>query len=102
MDYRRYINTKEDSMSKYLKDVRKSEQITPQQEIEIAKRIAAGDEKAIDELVMANLRFVIAIAKEYQNQGMRVVRAFLLCNSHFISFLFVRGRYKPDMNVIML
>ena len=69
MDYRRYINTKENSMSKYLKDVRKSEQITPQQEIEIAKRIAAGDEKAIDELVMANLRFVIAIAKEYQNQG---------------------------------
>ena len=46
MDYRRYINTKEDSMSKYLKDVRKSEQITPQQEIEIAKRIAAGDEKS--------------------------------------------------------
>jgi len=69
MDYRRYINTKEDSMSKYLKDVRKSEQITPQQEIEIAKRIAAGDEKAIDELVMANLRFVISIAKDYQNQG---------------------------------
>ncbi len=69
MDYRRYINTKEDSMSKYLKDVRKSEQITPQQEIEIAKRIADGDEKAIDELVMANLRFVISIAKDYQNQG---------------------------------
>ena len=69
MDYKRYINTKEDSMSIYLKDVRKSERITPQEEVEIAKRIANGDESAIDELVMANLRFVIAIAKDYQNQG---------------------------------
>jgi len=69
MDYKRYINTKEDSMSIYLKDVRKSERITPQEEVEIAKRISGGDETAIDELVMANLRFVISIAKDYQNQG---------------------------------
>ena len=40
MDYKRYINTKEDSMSIYLKDVRKSERITPQEEVEIAKRIS--------------------------------------------------------------
>lgn len=69
MDNKRYINTKEDSMSIYLKDVRKSERITPQEEIELAKRITKGDESAIDELVMANLRFVISIAKDYQNQG---------------------------------
>ncbi len=67
---KKFINTKEDSMSIYLKDVRKSEQITPQQEVEIAKRISEGDESAIEELVMANLRFVIAIAKDYQNQGL--------------------------------
>ena len=66
---KRFINTKEDCMSLYLKDVRQHKIITPEMELMIAKRIAAGEEKAIDELVMANLRFVIAIAKDYQNQG---------------------------------
>ena len=67
---KKFTNTKEDSMSIYLKDVRKSEQITPEEEVAIAKRISEGDNRAIDELVMANLRFVIAIAKDYQNQGL--------------------------------
>ena len=66
---KKFINTKEDSMSIYLKDVRKSERVTPEEEFEIAKRISEGDDNAINELVMANLRFVIAIAKDYQNQG---------------------------------
>lgn len=66
----RYMNTKEDSMSIYLKDVRKSEQVSVEEELELAKRIANGEEGAIDELVMANLRFVIAVAKDYQNQGL--------------------------------
>jgi len=66
---KRFINTKEDCMSMYLKDVRKHDVITPQFELELAKRIAAGDDTAIEELVNANLRFVIAVAKEYQNQG---------------------------------
>ena len=70
MNHKRYINTKEDSMSIYLKDVRKSEQVTVDEELELAKRIANGEEGAIDELVMANLRFVISIAKDYQNQGL--------------------------------
>ena len=70
MNNKRYINTKEDSMSIYLKDVRKSEQVTIDEELELAKRIANGEEGAIDELVMANLRFVISIAKDYQNQGL--------------------------------
>lgn len=70
MNNKRYINTKEDSMSIYLKDVRKSERVSVDEELELAKRIAEGDEKAIDELVMANLRFVISIAKDYQNQGL--------------------------------
>ena len=63
---KRFINTKEDCMSLYLKDVRQHKIVTPEMELMIAKRIAAGEEKAIDELVMANLRFVIAIAKDYQ------------------------------------
>ena len=65
----RFINTKEDSLSIYLKDVRKSETISVEEEIELAKRIETGDEKALNELVNANLRFVIKIAKDYQNQG---------------------------------
>ena len=66
---KRFINTKEDSLSIYLKDVRKHNIISPTQEIELAKRISDGDNKAIEELVNANLRFVISIAKDYQNQG---------------------------------
>jgi len=65
----RFINTKEDSLSIYLKDVRKSETISIEKEIELAKRIEKGDEKALNELVNANLRFVIKIAKDYQHQG---------------------------------
>ncbi len=65
----RFINTKEDSLSIYFKDVRKSETISIEEEIELAKRIEKGDEKALNELVNANLRFVIKIAKDYQNQG---------------------------------
>lgn len=66
---RRFINTKEDCMSMYLKDVRKHDIVSPKIELELAKRIANGDESAISELVSANLRFVIAVAKDYQNQG---------------------------------
>ena len=65
----RFINTKEDSLSIYLKDVRKSDTISAEKEIELAKRIQEGDEIALNELVNANLRFVIKIAKDYQYQG---------------------------------
>lgn len=66
---KRFINTKEDSISIYLKDVRKHSIITAPEEIDLAKRIEKGDNNAIEELVQANLRFVIAVAKDYQNQG---------------------------------
>jgi RNA polymerase primary sigma factor len=66
---KKFINTKEDSISIYLKDVRKHDTIKQDEEIKLAKRISNGDILAIDELVTANLRFVISIAKEYQNQG---------------------------------
>ena len=59
----RFINTKEDSLSIYVKDVRKSETISIEEEIELAKRIEKGDEKALNELVNANLRFVIKLLK---------------------------------------
>jgi RNA polymerase primary sigma factor len=63
-------NYAEDSIGKYFKEVRKSELLTNEQEVQLANRIQGGDEAAVDELVKANLKFVISIAKEYQNQGL--------------------------------
>jgi RNA polymerase primary sigma factor len=70
MTNKKFINPQEDSISNYLKDVRKSEIIDSEREIELAKRIQEGDSGALNELISANLRFVISIAKEYQNQGL--------------------------------
>ncbi len=68
---RKYVNFETDnSLTQYFKDVRKSVLLTPNEEIDLAKRIQVGDNLAIDELVNANLKFVISIAKEYQNQGL--------------------------------
>jgi RNA polymerase primary sigma factor len=60
----------DDSIAKYFKEVRKSVLLTPEQEVNLAKRIKEGDAKATEELVSANLKFVVSIAKEYQNQGL--------------------------------
>jgi RNA polymerase primary sigma factor len=70
---RRYVNfDTDDTISKYFKDVRKSKLLSKEEEIRIAKRIKKGDNKAIDELVNANLKFVVSIAKEYQGQGLQL------------------------------
>lgn len=61
---------KDDTISKYFKDVRKSVILTPLEEVELAKRISRGDDKAIDALVKANLKFVVSIAKDYQGKGL--------------------------------
>jgi RNA polymerase primary sigma factor len=66
----KYLNPNEDSISIYMRDVRKSDLITAEKEVELAKKILDGDKRALDELVKANLRFVIKIAKGYQNQGL--------------------------------
>jgi RNA polymerase primary sigma factor len=67
---KRFIDTSEDSISKYLKDVRKIDMISAEEEAELAKKVAEGDPKAIEKLVNSNLRFVISVAKDYQNQGL--------------------------------
>ena len=68
---RKFINfSSDDSISKYFKEVRKSKLLTAKEEIKLAKRIKNGDQKAIDELVNANLKFVVSIAKDYQGQGL--------------------------------
>lgn len=68
---KKFVNFEtDDSISKYFKEVRKSVLLTPEQEVNLAKRIKEGDERATEELVNANLKFVVSIAKEYQNQGL--------------------------------
>lgn len=58
------------SLDKYLQDIGREELITAEEEVELARRIKSGDERALDKLVKANLRFVVSVAKQYQNQGL--------------------------------
>jgi len=68
---KRYVSfDNDDSIGKYFKDVRKSKILTSVEEVELAKRIKEGDITATNKLVEANLKFVISIAKDYQNQGL--------------------------------
>ena len=64
---------KDASLGIYFKDVSKLSMITPEKEVELTKRIKLGDKAAANELVTANLRFVISVAKQYQNKGLDLV-----------------------------
>lgn len=59
-----------DSLEKYLLEIGKIDLLTPEEEVDLAKRIAKGDEDALEKLTKANLRFVVSVAKQYQNQGL--------------------------------
>lgn len=67
---KKFITEAEDSISKYFKEVRKTDLLTHADEIALAKRIAKGDNAALERLISSNLKFVITIAKEYQGQGL--------------------------------
>ena len=58
------------SLDKYLQEIGKVDLITAEEEVELAQKIRAGDENALDKLTKANLRFVVYVAKQYQNQGL--------------------------------
>ena len=64
---------KDASLGIYFKDVSKLSMITSEKEVELTKRIKLGDKAAANELVTANLRFVISVAKQYQNKGLDLV-----------------------------
>ena len=58
------------SLDKYLQEIGKVDLITAEQEVELAQKIKAGDDRALEKLTKANLRFVVSVAKQYQNQGL--------------------------------
>lgn len=58
------------SMDKYLADIAREELVTPEEEVILAQKIREGDKYALERLVKANLRFVVSVAKQYQNQGL--------------------------------
>jgi len=58
------------SLDKYLQEIGKVELITADEEVELAQRIKAGDQRALEKLTKANLRFVVSVSKQYQNQGL--------------------------------
>jgi RNA polymerase primary sigma factor len=58
------------SLDKYLQEIGKVDLITAEEEVELAQRIKAGDQLALEKLTKANLRFVVSVAKQYQNQGL--------------------------------
>ena len=58
------------SLEKYLQDISKEKMVTAEQEVALAIRIRDGDQSALDQLTRANLRFVVSVAKQYQNQGL--------------------------------
>ena len=63
-------NRESASFEKYLQDIGKESLITVDEEILLAQKIKQGDEIALDKLIRANLRFVVSVAKQYQNQGL--------------------------------
>ncbi len=67
---KQFTNRENKSLDKYLNEISKVEMITPTEEVELAKRIKDHDQVALEKLVNANLRFVVSVAKQYQNQGL--------------------------------
>jgi RNA polymerase primary sigma factor len=67
---KQYTNRESQSLDKYLQEIGKVDLLTPAEEIDLAKRIKKGEQKALEKLTKANLRFVVSVAKQYQNQGL--------------------------------
>lgn len=63
-------NREGESLDKYLQEISKEELLTVEEEVELAMKIRKGDQKALETLTRANLRFVVSVAKQYQNQGL--------------------------------
>jgi RNA polymerase primary sigma factor len=73
-------NRESQSLEKYLQEIGKVELISPEEEVKLAIRIKQGDQRALDKLTKANLRFVVSVAKQYQNQGLSLPDLINECN----------------------
>jgi len=69
---RSITNRESQSLEKYLQDIGKVDLLTIEEEVALAQKIRNGDQKALEKLVKANLRFVVSVAKQYQNQGLQL------------------------------
>jgi len=88
------ITTREtDSISSYFSEISKIKLLTTAEETEISKRVVEGDKNALDELVKANLRFVVSVAKQYQNYGVSVED---LINEGNIGLIKAAGKFDPN------
>ena len=67
---KQFTNRESKSLDQYLQEIGKVDLLTPDQEIELAIKIRSGDKRALDSLTKANLRFVVSVAKQFQNQGL--------------------------------
>ena len=64
-------NRSSEALDKYLLEIGKEELVSVEEEVELAQRIKKGDRIALEKLTRANLRFVVSVAKQYQNQGLK-------------------------------
>jgi RNA polymerase primary sigma factor len=85
-----------DILDQYLYEVSQTPLLTQPQEIAIARKVRAGDEEAMQELVKRNLRFVISVAKKYQNRGMALTD---LIGEGNVGLLTAARKFDPDMGV---
>ncbi|MGE0440751.1 MAG: RNA polymerase sigma factor RpoD/SigA [Gemmatimonadales bacterium] len=85
-----------DILDLYLHDVSRSSLLTTEQEIAVARRVQAGDEDAMQELVTRNLRFVISVAKKYQNRGLQLVD---LIGEGNVGLMIAARKFDPDHGV---
>ncbi|MCF8261314.1 MAG: RNA polymerase sigma factor RpoD/SigA [Melioribacteraceae bacterium] len=67
---KQFTNRESQSLDKYLQEIGKVSLLTPDEEIDLAIKIKKGDDKALEKIVKCNLRFVVSVAKQYQNQGL--------------------------------
>ena len=67
---KQFTNRDSQSLDKYLQEIGKVDLLSPEDEIQLAIKIRKGDRSAFEQLTKANLRFVVSVAKQYQNQGL--------------------------------
>jgi RNA polymerase primary sigma factor len=86
----------QNALDQYLRDVSRHELLTPKEEIELGRRAQAGDEDAVQRLVRANLRFVISVAKKYQNRGVSLID---LIQEGNVGLVTAARKFDPDQGV---